>query len=77
MDESGGYRATWTGSVRLPSGPGLRRPGAAGSEDEADGQQPVWRVLIEEHELLDDDPVAVGAGPSQVPRLVYADTVML
>ncbi|BAK38180.1 hypothetical protein MLP_51660 [Microlunatus phosphovorus NM-1] len=77
VDESGGYRATWTGSVRLPDGPGLRRPGTAIAEEEDDPRQTAWRVLVEEHELLDGDPVAVGAGPSLVPRLVYADTVML
>ncbi|ALE92008.1 hypothetical protein AOC05_06115 [Arthrobacter alpinus] len=71
VEESGGFRATWSGSVALPSGagsPGLRRPG---------GAQTQWRVLVEEHELLDGDPTLPGAGPTQVPRLVYADTVAL
>ncbi|MFT4166225.1 MAG: hypothetical protein QM650_13380, partial [Microlunatus sp.] len=88
VSESGGYRATWTGSVQLPATagtptgdddgvPSLRRPGATDSDEEADPTKPAWRVLVEEHELLDGDPVAIGAGPSQVPRLVYADTVLL
>jgi hypothetical protein len=77
VEEGGGFRATWTGSVVLPAvggdapglrRPGVRRPGAPGS---------AWRVLVEEHELLDADPPAGGADPTQVPRLVYADVVEL
>jgi hypothetical protein len=57
--------------VRLPAGgsaPGFRRPGAAGS---------TWRVLVEEHELLDADPLPPDMLDRPVPRLVYADTVPL
>jgi hypothetical protein len=80
VEETGGFRATWTGSVGLPSEagtpdgdaagyPGLRRPG--GDPDAT------WRVLVEEHELLDADLAEHGASMSPVPRLVYADTVSL
>ncbi len=71
VNESGNFQATWTGSVNLPSGgdiPGLRRPG---------GEESTWRVLVEEHELLDTDPAEPGREPVPVPRLVYADTVAL
>jgi hypothetical protein len=79
VDESGGFRATWSGSVVLPEGagtpsgdaagyPGLRRPG---------GPESTWRVLVEEHELLDADPTAAGGAAVPVPRLVYADSVAL
>ncbi|MEZ0449326.1 hypothetical protein [Cellulomonas sp. ICMP 17802] len=69
VEEAGGFRATWTGSVVLPGGaPDLRQPGAAESD---------WRVLVEEHELLDADPGVPGAPAVPVPRLVYADTVSL
>ncbi|WP_282947977.1 hypothetical protein [Cellulomonas endometrii] len=72
VEDSGGFRATWTGSVVLPAGgddaPGLRRPGVPGSR---------WRVLVEEHELLDADPLPGGADPTRVPRLVHADVVEL
>ncbi len=36
-----------------------------------------WRVLVEEHELLDADPETPGREPGRVARLVYADTVTL
>ena len=71
VEESGGFRATWTGSVLLPQGegyPGLRQPGAVDSD---------WRVLVEEHELLDADPTVPGVAAVPVPRLVYADEVSL
>lgn len=79
VDESSTYQATWTGSVVLPREagtpagdvlgyPGLRRPG---------GTESTWRVLVEEHELLDADPPAPDRDPVQVPRLIYADTVAL
>ncbi|GAA1521255.1 hypothetical protein [Kribbella lupini] len=79
VDESTTYRATWTGSVVLPPEagtpagdalgyPGLRRPG---------GDESTWRVLVEEHELLDGDPPAADREAVQVPRLIYADTVTL
>ncbi len=79
VEEVGTFRATWTGSVILPSNagtdsgddagyPGLRRPG---------GSESTWRVVVEEHELLDADPTVPGVPAVPVPRLVYADTVAL
>jgi hypothetical protein len=79
VEESAGFRATWTGSVVLPETagtpagdavgyPGLRRPG---------GSESSWRVLVEEHELLDADPTAPGVAAVPVPRLVYADGIAL
>jgi hypothetical protein len=79
VEEADGFRATWTGSVVLPENagtpagdavgyPGLRRPGGAAS---------LWRVLVEEHELLDADPTMPGVAAVPVPRLVYADGVTL
>jgi hypothetical protein len=79
LEESGGFRATWTGSVLLhqnagtPDGdaagyPRLRRPGGAESS---------WRVLVEEYELLNADPTTPGEDGWPVPRLVYADVVTL
>ena len=85
VEEDGDSVATWTGSVVLPSNagtpdgdaagvPGLRRPG---------GRESSWRVLVEEHELLDTDPTAPGflgfvpVAPPVVPRLVHADEVAL
>jgi hypothetical protein len=47
--------------------PGLRQPGNPDS---------LWRVLVEEHELLDADPPP-GERSARVPRLVYADSVAL
>lgn len=78
VEESGGFRATWSGSVVLPAGagtpagdaagyPGLRRPG---------GPHASWRVLVEEHELLETDSAEPGSRTT-VPRLVYADSVLL
>lgn len=53
----------------LPAGsPGVRQPGAVPL---------VWRVLVEEHELLDVDPTVPGVAATPVPRLVYADEVSL
>ncbi|NMR19070.1 hypothetical protein [Cellulomonas fimi] len=79
VEEAGGFRATWTGSVVLPQGagtpagetagyPALQRPG---------GDVTTWRVLVEEHELLDADPTTPGLPPAPVPRLVYAGEVAL
>ena len=69
VDETSGFRATWTGAVVLPVGsPGLRQPGAVVSD---------WRVLVEERELLAADPIVPGIPGTPVPRLVYADTVAL
>lgn len=83
LDESSTYRATWTGSLLLPATagtpagqadgmPGLRQPGGV-AEDAAIA----WRVLVEEHELLDGDQEVHGGEPSTVPRLIYADTITL
>ncbi len=85
VDESATFVATWTGALTLPTTagtpdgdaagvPGLRRPGRL-ADDDPDAV--VWRVLVEEHELLSGDPEEAGAGPSTVPRLVYADTITL
>jgi hypothetical protein len=44
------------------------------------GTQPQWRVLVEEHELLDADPIDESneSGATTItPRLVYADAVTL
>ncbi|WP_454049523.1 hypothetical protein [Cellulomonas sp. Marseille-Q8402] len=82
VEESGGFRGTWTGTLALPPDagtpdgdaagvPGLRRPGTPGPAGSA------WRVLVEEHELLDTDPPGPGPEPGTVPRLVYADVVEL
>ena len=68
VEESGGFRATWTGSVDLPASAGLRRPGETGSP---------WRILVEEYELLDADPSEPGGQTARVPRLIYADSVAL
>ncbi|MDJ0313555.1 hypothetical protein [Arthrobacter sp. H35-D1] len=79
VEETGECHASWTGAVALPETagtpdgdaagyPGLRRPGGAPSQ---------WRVLVEEHELLDADPETPGDANSLVRRLVYADTVPL
>ena len=71
VEEAGAFRATWTGSVLLPESegsPSLRQPGSVESD---------WRVLVEEHELLDADPTVPGVAGVPVPRLVYADGVAL
>jgi hypothetical protein len=78
VEETGGFRSTWTGTVTLPVGagtqsgdalgcPGLRRPGDAGS---------TWRVLVEEHELLNADLSPDGLA-TVAPRLVYAGEIGL
>lgn len=86
VEESGGPRATWAGTLDFSSNagtpeavadgiPDLRTPGGTAVEGE-----PLWRVLVEEHELLDADDPASGESanpPLVVPRLVYADTVVL
>lgn len=78
LEASRGYRATWTGSLQLPETAGtpagdaagyppLRRPGS---------RESTWRLLVEEYELLNADPMVAGQ-EAVVPRLVYADVVML
>lgn len=70
VDEGRTQEATWTGSLTVPGTVGipLRRPGVDGSR---------WRVVVEEHELLDADPERRGDDPRTLPRLVYADEVTL
>ncbi|MFC9919601.1 hypothetical protein [Agromyces binzhouensis] len=79
VEESGGFRATWSGSVVVPETsvdrhggvvppPAMRRPGVERSS---------WRVLVEEHEILDADPAHPGDRARTVPRLVYVDAVSL
>jgi hypothetical protein len=84
VEESGAYQATWTGSVALPDHtagvPGLRRPGGtetSGGAETSAGAEPSWRLLVEEHELLDADPPESRRGVAAVGRLVYADAVPL
>ncbi|GAA5016509.1 hypothetical protein GCM10023258_02130 [Terrabacter aeriphilus] len=74
-------RATWTGSLLLPAEPGTEVGDAAGVPPVATpGGSTQWRMLVEEHELLDaDDPRTQdqNAEPIRLPRLVYADTIAL
>jgi hypothetical protein len=75
------WKATWTGPVRLPAGSGTPDGDAAGLPSmQTPGSSAEWRILVEEHEVLDADdrsePTA-SAVPVQVERLVYADTVPL
>lgn len=68
VDERRTQEATWTGSLTIPNAYeiSLRRPASSDSN---------WRVLVEEHELLDADSFDGSANPRQLPRLVYADEV--
>jgi hypothetical protein len=70
------FRVTWSGELTLP--PASARP--VPLELRTPGTQPRWRVLIEEHELLDSDPVGepnLSGAAGTTPRLVYADAVPL
>lgn len=73
VDETGTYTATWSGTLDLPAPeeprgrPEFRRPGAGPS---------AWRVLVEEHELLNADPDPE-PGTRGTPRLVYAGEIGL
>ncbi len=75
------FKATWTGEVKLPAEAGTPAGDAAGVPPlRTPGGPSSWRVLVEEHELLDADDLEQtdpGAPPIQVPRLVYADTISL
>ncbi|MEO7449228.1 MAG: hypothetical protein ABI336_13230 [Humibacillus sp.] len=79
------FRATWTGNLLLPAEPGTEVGDAAavppvGTPGGTPGSSTQWRMLVEEHELLDaDDPQTQdqNAEPIRLPRLVYADTIEL
>jgi len=75
------WQATWTGSLQLPAGSGTPAGDAAGLPVmQTPGTSVAWRVLVEEHEVLDgDDPGTAAASVDPVPieRLVFADTVPL
>ena len=75
------FRATWTGSLLLPAEPGTAAGDAAAVPPVGTpGSSTQWRMLVEEHELLDaDDPQTQdqNAEPIRLPRLVYADAVAL
>ena len=74
------WKATWTGPVRLPAGSGTPDGDALGLPPmQTPGSSSTWRILVEEHEVLDaDDRAHPGAvDPLQVERLIYADTVPL
>lgn len=79
LEETGGYRATWTGSVPLPDASGTQAGDAAGypTLHRPGGEESSWRLLIEEHELLNSDPTYPGDESARVPRLVYADVISL
>lgn len=66
------YEAAWVGTLRAPVEIPLRRP----------GDDPDWRVTVEEWERLQGDPADLGAGGRRPPglweqRLVYADELQL
>jgi hypothetical protein len=75
------WKATWTGSLSLPPGSGTPDGDAIGLPPlQTPGSSTTWRVLVEEHEVLDaDDPGVSEASMEPVPveRLVYADAVPL
>ncbi|MDQ2783312.1 MAG: hypothetical protein M3Y26_12385 [Actinomycetota bacterium] len=75
------FKATWTGELKLPAESGTPVGDAAGVPPlRTPGGPSSWRVLVEEHELLDADDLGQtdpAAPPIQVPRLVYADTISL
>jgi hypothetical protein len=65
-----GLRCTWTVDLELPEEIELATPGGSDT----------WRVLIEEHEHLEADPVEGSnreGTPTTVSRLVYADQIAL
>jgi hypothetical protein len=74
-------RATWTGSLPLPPGSGTPEGDALGLPAlQTPGASTIWRVLVEEYEVLDaDDPGIAEPSIDPVPleRLVYADTVAM
>jgi hypothetical protein len=80
-EASASWKATWTGPMDLPPGSGTPAGDALGLPPmQTPGSSSEWRILVEEHEILDADdrsePTA-SAVPVQVERLVYADTVPL
>jgi hypothetical protein len=64
------FEAAWVGEVTAPEDLPLRTP----------GENPDWRITVEEWERLPGDPVDL-ADPASAPiweqRLVYADEIML
>lgn len=73
---SGSYRVTWSADLALPH-PGARD---VPLELRTPGSQPRWRVLVEERELLDADPVDepnLTGTPTRTSRVVYADAIPL
>ena len=77
------FKATWTGTLSLPPGSGTPEGDALGLpalQTPGSGSSTIWRVLVEEYEVLDADDPGVAEpsiDPVPVERLVYADTVAL
>ncbi|MBX9246447.1 hypothetical protein ICW40_16770, partial [Actinotalea ferrariae] len=72
----GSYRVTWSGELRLPPAASREVP----LDLRTPGSQPRWRVLVEERELLDADPVDepnVSGSTTRAARVVYADAIPL
>ena len=70
------FTVTWTGELALPPAGARDVPLALATP----GGQERWRVLVEERELLDADPVDepnISGTPTRAPRVVYADAIML
>jgi hypothetical protein len=68
------FRVTWSGQLDVPAD----RP--VPLELQTPGEQPAWRVLVEERELLDADPVGQpnSSGATSISeRVVYADAIAL
>jgi hypothetical protein len=78
---SASLKATWTGSLPLPPGSGTPEGDALGLPAlQTPGTSTIWRVLVEEHEVLDADDPGVAEpsiDPVPVERLVYADTIAM
>lgn len=70
------FRVTWSGQLDLPAAEDRPVP----VELRTPGDQPAWRVLVEERELLDADPVDApnASGRTSIAeRVVYADAIPL
>ncbi len=70
------FRVTWTGELGLPAESARQEP----LELKTPGTQQRWRVLIEERERLDADPVDkpnVSGSTTIAERVVYADAITL